>query len=187
MTLSEHKPDDRALDAMLETIARANAPRNFAARLSAALDARHAIPVAGRRVRFVMAAAAGVLAIVVSAWIASRHVASPSAPALSSRSAPTSAAHTSPAPGAVPQSTIPDTTALALAAARTTHVTQPRSLSREDDHDRALPALASLPGLGPRDISPATLHTAPLEIDRIDDIAPLTIQSGRETGGRGDF
>jgi len=187
MTHDDHEPDAGALDAMLERIAAAHAPGDFTARVSQALDASHASPVAGRRVSFVIAAAAGVLAIVIAVWIASRHPETPSTPVPSSASTRTLPANARPASEVVPQPTTTPTAALAVAPVRAARGGPHRSHSQVDDHDRALPALASLPGLGPRDISPATLHTAPLEIDRIDDIAPLTIQSGRDTSGRGDF
>jgi hypothetical protein len=59
--------------------------------------------------------------------------------------------------------------------------------SREDDHDRALPALGALPALLQPDIAPPSLETTSIDIERMNAIAPLTVQGGRDTSGRGDF
>jgi hypothetical protein len=187
MTPSELEPDDRAFDAMLESIARASAPRDLAARVSAALDTSNASPVPGQRVRFVMAAAGMVAIVVGGVWITSRHPASAPTPVLSSASTPSSPAHASPAPEVVPQSTTPETAALALAPVRAIRSNQPRSPSQEDDHDRALPALDALPAVRQPNIAPTSLETTSIDIDRLNAIAPLTVQGGRDTSGRGDF
>jgi len=186
MTPSEDEPDDGALDAMLQTIARADAPRDFAARVSEAVDGRNSSPVAGQRVRLTMAAAAGVLAIALAVWIASRHSASsPTAP-LSARSTPASAGHARPAFEPVPQSTIPEA-ARAVIAVPAMRANQHRRLSHRDDHDRALPALDALPAVLQPDIAPPSLETTSIEIGPVNAIAPLTVQGGRDTSGRGDF
>jgi hypothetical protein len=133
-----------------------------------------------------MGVAAGVLAIVAAVWIAWRHPASPPTPVLSSRSTPIPPAHASRAPEVLPLPTTPET-ALALGTVRETHGNQSRLRSREDDHDRALPALGALPALLQPDIAPPSLETTSIDVDPMNAIAPLTVQGGRDISGQGDF
>jgi hypothetical protein len=183
MTASDHELDDHALDAMLEAIARSDAPRTLTARVSDAIAGRESSALAGHRVGFALTVAVALVVLAVI-WTASRHRMSP-APPLVAHHAPAATPRT----GASPSSAAPlepEATVATAQPVRVVRATQHRA-TPHDDHDRALPALATLPGVGPRDISPAALQTLPLQIDRIEDIAPLTIQGGRDSSGQGDF
>ena len=186
MTSNGHEFDDRELDTMIESLARAGAPDGFAGRVSAAIDARDASPSVSRRPAFAMAAVAAAIAVLAGAiWITSRRATTPP-PSIVARDTAPATPSAIPAPTIAPSVAPPEQMPSVAMAPRGAHTLRHRP-STADDHDRALPALASLPGVGPHDISPAAMQTAPLEIDRIDDIAPLTIQGGRDTSGRGDY
>lgn len=179
-------PNDDALDAMLETIARPDAPATLTARVSAALDARETSRF-GYGLGFSVTAAAGIALLVGAIWIVTKHSSTPVAPAMTTRSTTTAgpAAPAARASTPTPVASVQDAgpAAMSLHAAR---VTQARA-SRQNDHDRALPALDVLPAVLPTDITPRSLETTSLEIDPMNAIAPLTVQGGRDTSGRGDF
>lgn len=186
MISNGHELDDRELDTMIESLARGGAPGGFAERVRSAIDVRDASPSVSRRPVFAMAAVAAAIAMLVGAiWITSRREETPPAPIVARHTAPGIPSAT-PAPTVAPSVEPPEQLPSGAMAPRGAQALRHRP-STADDHDRALPALASLPGVGPHDISPAALQTAPLEIDRIDDIPPLTIQGGRDTSGRGEF
>jgi hypothetical protein len=186
MTSSEHEPDDRALDGMLEAVARHDAPRTLAARVSQAIDGNRSGAVARRRAGFAIATAtaAALVIVVVAVWTPSRHPATP-APALESRHAPAATpGAATPSSATVPRS--PEEPVAITLPARAARVA-PRHGSPQDDHDRALPALDALPAVRQPDIAPPSLDTTSIDIDPMNAIAPLTVQSGRDTSGRGDF
>jgi hypothetical protein len=173
---------------MLETIARAEAPRDLLARGRASLEsleARDARAHGGRRVGFALTAAACVVVIVGALWIGSRHATTPSSPIVAARIAPTKRANSNASHSLATASVVPVTPALATAPG--TDITRHRRPWPKDDHDRALPPLEVLPAVLQPDIAPRSLETTSIEIDHLNAIAPLTVQGGRDTSGRGDF
>jgi hypothetical protein len=180
------EPEDRALDAMIESLARVDAPRGFAARVSAALDERDSM-AASDRLRVALAASVAVVLVVIGAvWFG------PTRPPLPPAGPPSSTVgHLELAPS------VPIPAGSIAASARSSPGTnvhvgrlQPSGSLRvwpASDHERALPALVEVPAIQPRVIEPYPLAVASVEIEHIEALEPLVIQSGRTDSGPGDF
>jgi hypothetical protein len=185
MTAREDNFNDGALDAMLEAIARPEAPGTLAARIGAALDARETSPVPSR-FGFALTAAAALVLFCGASWMLSKGGTTPSQQAVVTHSAPSAAPHAIATPDAGTPLAQDEGAVAAAMPLRTARAVGPRSLA-EHDHDRALPPLDAPPAVLQPDITPRSLETTTLEIDPMNAIAPLTVQGGRDTSGRGDF
>jgi hypothetical protein len=169
--------DDQAVDALIAAIARAEAPGSLTARVGAAIDAggdRSAI--AGPRFIFI-AAALATATMLLMVW-SSMHRTPTNVPSTTASSEARIASPPIP----------PATTSVAPAPSPVTAVPRrPRRSARPDDHDRALVALPGPTALASAEIQTSTIETTAIDVAPMTPIAPLTVQTGRDLSGRGDF
>lgn len=186
MTSKHHDLDDRSLDSLIESVARAGAPVGFAERVGVAIDARHASPISGRQPMFAMAAIAAAIAMLAGTlWMTSRHAMTPASGTVAHDATP-APPDVSRTPTIAAPTTRPEQTPPVTMPPRGAHASRHRP-SPADDHDRALQALDAMPAVLQSDIAPRSLETSPIDITRMNAITPLTVQGGRDTSGRGDF
>ena len=178
------EPEDHAIDAIVEAIARAEAPATLTARVSAALDAAARPAQPERRLGLIFGtAAAGLVVVTGLLWMAVAHRPLVSAPPMRSASArPTPPGISAPAIKIVPPGLGTSTGHVGDGASRPT-----RRARHADDHERALAALAPPAAAAPHQISPAAIDTISIDVGPMNSIVPLTLDSGRQTSGRGDF
>jgi hypothetical protein len=185
----EADPDDRTLDALIDSLARVDAPHRLAARVIASLDARADPPGDRAWTRRLAIGALALAVLTLVMWIGSgRHASVPDRSAR--REAAAAALRT--AAEVTPQHASPAATAETPSPVMASRVGRFDAVARKPralpaDHERALAALDPIVSLKPGAIAPAAIDPQPIDVEPISEISPLTIQSGRETSGRGDF
>lgn len=194
----DRRINDEALDAAIETTARVDAPLGLTARISALLDERaergtgRGWPALAPRWALTLAAAALVIAAV--AWWPRPAVVGPSVvgPNFSSAGGaspsvvgPSVAGPSFRLRGALRRTTVGLAQAVSSAAAPRRTPAHPAT---PDDHERALPALASIPEVASKAIAPDSLGVPALETAPTTPIVPLTIDTDRrDESGRGAY
>jgi hypothetical protein len=185
MTPTMPDSDDRAIDALIESVSRADAPRDFASRVSVAIDARNSGVGLGGHLHLVSAASAvALVAVIGMLWMGTSRHATPAPPATVAHETPAAV----PRVPAAPEPLTPQIAADAQAPGDGRHATRrPRRRKEPEDHERALAALARVPDVEQNEISPRSIDTVSIDVTPMNAIAPLTVQGGRDTSGRGDF
>jgi hypothetical protein len=166
-------PDDR-IDEALRAVARAEASRDFAARVRAQIDAPDTVP--SRWPRVAMACAAVVLVAASAIWLLRSPAVAPAPTVTTARATPAEAdSVAAPAPRLDPTPLVASVhrpTARLVRAA-----TIPRAVPHNvaTDHERALAPLASIDALDAGSIAPTPLVMANEPIAALPPIAPLDV------------